>query len=257
MQAAAERALSDGLTALGANAAELDGAVVVTSPHTGEVRALVGGREPASTASTARSTRAGQIGSLIKPAVYLAALESGNYTLASVVDDSPIDVKLDNGDVWSPHDFDERDARPVPLVRALAESLNLATVRLGLDVGLEPIADVLGRLGLEQKPKLYPSMLLGALALTPLEVAQIYNTLANGGFRVPLRAVRSVIDEDGTVLSALSDRDRAGGRSRRRLPAEPSARAGHGARHGQDRARAAARRSHGRRQNRHLRRLAR
>ncbi|HXS79976.1 MAG TPA: penicillin-binding transpeptidase domain-containing protein, partial [Gammaproteobacteria bacterium] len=88
----------------------------------------------------------------------------------------------------------------VPLVRALAESYNMATVRLGLDVGLEPIADTLQRLGLEKKPTLYPSMLHGALALTPIEVAQIYNTLANGGFRVPLRAVRSVVAEDGEVL---------------------------------------------------------
>ncbi len=88
----------------------------------------------------------------------------------------------------------------MPLVRALAESLNMATVRLGLDVGLEPISRVLEQLGLEQKPPLYPSMLLGALALTPIEVAQVYNTLANGGFRVPLRAVRSVIGDDGAVL---------------------------------------------------------
>jgi penicillin-binding protein 1B len=76
----------------------------------------------------------------------------------------------------------------------------MATLRLGLDVGLEPISGVLKRLGLAQKPPLYPSMLLGALALTPIEVAQVYNTLANGGFRVPLRAVRSVIGEDGKVL---------------------------------------------------------
>jgi len=75
----------------------------------------------------------------------------------------------------------------------------MATVRLGLDVGLEPIAETLQRLGLKQKPTLYPSMLLGALALTPIEVAQIYNTLANGGFRVPLRAVRSVVAEDGEL----------------------------------------------------------
>jgi penicillin-binding protein 1B len=85
-------------------------------------------------------------------------------------------------------------------VRALAESFNMATVRLGLDVGLEPIGNVLQRLGLAQRPPLYPSMLLGALALTPIEVAQMYNTLANGGFRVPLRAVRSVIADDGELL---------------------------------------------------------
>jgi penicillin-binding protein 1B len=109
-------------------------------------------------------------------------------------------VKLENGDTWSPRNFDNEANGPVPVVRALAESLNMATVRVGLDVGLEPISRVLQQLGLAQRPPLYPSMLLGALALTPIEVAQIYNTLANGGFRVPLRSVRSVIGDDGTVL---------------------------------------------------------
>ena len=202
VQAAAERGLSVGITALGLNAKEIDGAIVVTSPHTGEVNALVGGRSGDGFNRALDAHR--PIGSLIKPAVYLTALESGRYTLASVIDDSPIEVKLDNGDVWSPHDYDGEPRGEVPLIRALAESLNLATVRLGLDVGLEPLAKNLGRLGLAQKPKLYPSMLLGALALTPLEVAQIYNTLANGGFRVPLRAVRSVVAEDGKVLQRYS-----------------------------------------------------
>jgi len=198
VQAAAERALGEGITSLGPKLKELDGAIVVTSPHTGEVNALVGGRSGQGFNRALDARR--PIGSLIKPAVYLAALESGRYTLASVLDDEPIDVKLDNGDVWSPHDYDGEPRGEVPLIRALAESLNLATVRLGLDVGLEPIAAALGRLGVAQKPRLYPSMLLGALALTPLEVAQVYNTLANGGFRVPLRAVRTVLGEDGQVL---------------------------------------------------------
>jgi penicillin-binding protein 1B len=109
-------------------------------------------------------------------------------------------VELDKKRTWTPSNFDNQAHGLVPLVRALAESYNMATVRLGLDVGLEPIATTLQRLGLEQKPTLYPSMLLGALALTPIEVAQIYNTLANGGFRVPLRAVRSVVAEDGELL---------------------------------------------------------
>jgi penicillin-binding protein 1B len=200
VQAAAERALASGLKALGQKADELEGAVVVTSPQTGEVRALVGGRHADYEGFNRALDARRPIGSLIKPAVYLAALESGRYTLASIVDDAPIEVKLPNGDAWLPSNFDNRAHGPVPLVRALAESLNMATVRLGLDVGLEPIRDVLQRLGLPQKPPLYPSMLLGALALTPIEVAQIYNTLANGGFRVPLRTVRSVIDENGKLL---------------------------------------------------------
>jgi penicillin-binding protein 1B len=200
VQFAAERALTNGIEALGKSAAEFQGAVVVTSPHTGEVKALVGGRDASYEGFNRALDARRQIGSLIKPAVYLAALESGRYSLASVIDDAPIVVPLDNKNTWTPSNFDEQAHGLVPLVRALAESYNMATVRLGLDVGLEPIADTLQRLGLQQKPTLYPSMLLGALALTPIEVAQIYNTLANGGFRVPLRAVRSVVGEDGELL---------------------------------------------------------
>jgi penicillin-binding protein 1B len=199
VQAAAERALDAGLDAMGKNAADLEGAVVVTSPHTGEVKALVGGRDANYEGFNRALDARRPIGSLIKPAVYLTALESGRYSLASVIDDAPIVVELDKRNTWTPSNFDDQAHGLVPLVRALAESYNLATVRLGLDVGLEPIADTLQRLGLQQKPKLYPSMLLGALALTPIEVAQVYNTLANGGFRVPLRAVRSVIAEDGEL----------------------------------------------------------
>jgi penicillin-binding protein 1B len=200
VQSAAESALADGIESLGAKSEQLDGAVVVTSPQTGEVRALVGGRRLGFDGFNRALDARRQIGSLIKPAVYLAALESGRYTLASIVDDAPIDVPLDNGDTWSPHNFDNEAHGPVPVVRALAESLNMATVRVGLDVGLGPISDALQRLGLDTKPNLYPSMLLGALTLTPLEVAQIYNTLADGGFRVPLRAVRSVASDDGELL---------------------------------------------------------
>jgi penicillin-binding protein 1B len=199
VQAAAERALDEGIEALGKNAASFEGAVVVTSPHTGEVKALVGGRNASYEGFNRALDARRQIGSLIKPVVYLTALESGRYSLASVIDDAPIVVQLDRRNSWTPSNFDGEAHGLVPLVRALAESYNLATVRLGLDVGLEPIADTLQRLGLTQKPTLYPSMLLGALALTPIEVAQIYNTLANGGFRVPLRSVRSVVAEDGEL----------------------------------------------------------
>jgi penicillin-binding protein 1B len=200
VQAGSERALANGLEALGKNAAEFEGAVVVTSPHTGEVKALVGGRDASFEGFNRALDARRQIGSLIKPAVYLTALESGRYSLASVIDDAPIVVQLDKRNTWTPSNFDDQAHGLVPLVRALAESYNMATVRLGLDVGLDEIADTLQRLGLQQKPTLYPSMLLGALALTPIEVAQIYNTLANGGFRVPLRAVRSVVAEDGELL---------------------------------------------------------
>jgi penicillin-binding protein 1B len=89
------------------------------------------------------------------------------------------------------------------MVRALAESMNLATVRLGLDVGLPRVADTLVRLGLETSPTLNPSLLLGTVEMTPLEVLQVYTTLANGGFRARLRAVQTVLDEHGRPLKSF------------------------------------------------------
>ena len=119
----------------------------------------------------------------------------------------------------------------MPLVRALAESLNLATVSLGLDVGLPNVAQSCERLGSSGRRPLLPSMLLGAVDVTPLEVAQLYNALANGGFRTPLRAVRAVVDAQGKTLQAIRSRSSTVADPVRRVPAEPGARAGDGARH--------------------------
>ena len=105
--------------------------------------------------------------------------------------------------VWRPENFTREFVRPVPLVRALAESLNLATVRLGVEIGLPKVAATLQRFGLPRKPLEVPALLLGALDVTPMEAAQLYNGLANGGFRMPLRAVRAVISEDGKPLKAF------------------------------------------------------
>src|SRR5690606_17347861 len=164
--------------------------------------ALVGGRNARAGGFNRALDARRPIGSLVKPAVYLSALESGRYTLGSVVDDAPLEVPLENGDVWTPKNFDGEARGPVPLVRALAESLNMATVRLGLELGLEPVAATLARLrGSEGRPRAYPSLLLGAVELTPFEVAELFNTFANGGFRAPLRAVRSVVAPDGSVLN--------------------------------------------------------
>jgi penicillin-binding protein 1B len=101
-----------------------------------------------------------------------------------------VDLKLPNGDRWNPANFDKQVRGPVPMVRALTQSLNLATVNLGLEVGLEQVARTFEQLGLDEAPPAYASMLLGATNLSPVEVAQMYNTLANGGFRSSLRAVR-------------------------------------------------------------------
>jgi penicillin-binding protein 1B len=143
------------------------------------------------------------IGSLVKPAVYLTALETGRYNAATVIEDAPIELKLGDGSIWAPQNFEHQVYGRVPMARALAESMNLATVRLGLDIGLPKVAETLQRLGLETPATLNPSLLLGTVEMTPLEVVQVYTSLANGGYRARLRAVRAVLDEQGRPLKSF------------------------------------------------------
>jgi penicillin-binding protein 1B len=181
----------------------LEGAVVVTAPQSGDVIALVGGRRVGYDGFDRALDAARPMGSLVKPFVYLTALETKRYTAASVIQDEPIDVKLRNGTHWQPVNFTREVYGPVPLVRALSESLNLATVGLGLDVGVSNVTKTLRRFGLQRQPVEVPAMLLGALDVTPIEVAQIYSGLASGGFGTRLRAVRAIISEDGKPLRAF------------------------------------------------------
>ena len=202
-QRRAARALTTGLDELERarpQLAGLEGAVVVTRPQTGEVLALVGGRHASFDGFNRALLAARPIGSLVKPAVYLAAVEDGRYHLGSLLLDEPIEIPLDNGTVWAPRNFDGDGEGEVTVLRALAESLNLATVRLGMDVGLPAVIDTLRRLGVERDIEPFPSLLLGALELTPVEVARVYGTVAGGGFRTPLRAVREIVDADGQAL---------------------------------------------------------
>ena len=183
--------------------AQLQAAVVVTAPQSGEVIALLGGREVGYNGFDRALDAVRPMGSLVKPFVYLTALETKRYTAATVIQDEPIDVRLKNGTHWKPLNFTKELYGPVPLVRALSESLNLATVGLGLDVGLPNVTKTLQRFGLQRAPLEVPAMVLGAVDVSPLEVAQIYGGLASGGFRTELRAVRAVISDDGKPLRAF------------------------------------------------------
>ncbi|HEY5264563.1 MAG TPA: penicillin-binding protein 1B [Steroidobacteraceae bacterium] len=206
-QAAAEHALTANLKRLDAasrvRGAHLEGAVIVAEPNSGDVIAVVGGRDIGTDGFNRALDAHRQIGSLVKPAVYLTAIETGRYNAATLIEDAPIALKLTDGSIWAPQNFEHQTYGQVPMARALAESMNLATVRLGLDLGLPQVADTLRRLGLETPPTLNPSMLLGTVEMTPLEVVQIYTSLANGGFRARLRAVRAVLDEHGKPLKSF------------------------------------------------------
>jgi penicillin-binding protein 1B len=184
--------------------ASLDGAIVLTAPASGDVIAIVGGRRVGYSGFNRALDAARPMGSLVKPFVYLTALETHRYNLASIVQDAPVDIRMPNGTHWRPVNFTRQTYGPVPLVRALAESLNLATVALGMSIGVTHVAQTLQRFGLERAPAQVPALLLGAVNATPLEVAQLYSGLANGGYRTPLRAVRAVISSAGQPLKAFA-----------------------------------------------------
>jgi len=204
-QRAAERALESRIKQLESSRklpnGKLQGAVVVTGIEGGEILAAVGGRDVRYAGFNRVLNAVRPIGSLVKPAVYLTALsDEQSYTLVTSLQDKPFMLKGRDGSEWRPQNYDHKVYGEVPLYSALTRSLNLATARLGMALGLDRVADTLERLGVERKIDLYPSMLLGSLALSPLEVTQLYHTLASGGFRTPLRAIRAVTDVHGEAL---------------------------------------------------------
>ena len=179
----------------------LEGAVVVTDSQTGEVEALVGGRDVHYRGFNRALDAARPVGSLLKPAIYLTALaEPSRYTLLTPIDDGPFVWKSRGAPDWTPANYDRTFHGMVPLRTALAQSYNVATARLGTELGIEKVLGTLRRLGIERELKPYASTLLGAVDLSPLEVAQMYQTIASGGFRTPLRAIREVTTQDGKPL---------------------------------------------------------
>ncbi|WP_116368914.1 penicillin-binding protein 1B [Parahaliea mediterranea] len=183
------------------NGDELESATVVTRFDTGEVAAVVGGREVRYAGFNRALDARRPAGSLLKPAVYLTALEQPQrYTLATPLSDTELQVAGPNNSVWEPRNFDRQAHGDVLLHRALANSYNLATARLGMELGLEHVVDMLRRLGIEGEIPEVPALTLGAGAYTPMDMAAMYQSIAAGGFRMPLRSIRDIVDANGEAL---------------------------------------------------------
>ncbi len=206
-QEAAENRLKTHLRELersrGLPAGKLQSAAVVTSVDGGEVLALVGGRDTGYAGFNRALDARRPIGSLVKPVVYLTALSRPHrYSLVSLLNDEELELIQPNGETWAPQNYDKRfHGDEVPLYLALAKSYNVATVRLALDVGIPSIVDTLDKLGYKGRPMAVPSVALGAFEMAPMEVAQVYNTLATGGYYTPLLSIREVLSKDSEPLT--------------------------------------------------------
>lgn len=203
-QKQAEKAVSGSLTRIEKQrpkASQLNAAFIASDIKTGEIRALVGDRNARVHGFNRALDARRPIGSVVKPAVYLTALaQPQRYNLATPLKDEPIKLKSSYGKQWQPQNVDNTFLGRLPLISALSQSRNVPTVTLGMTVGLENIADTIGKLGVSRSIKTVPAMTLGAVELSPFEVNQMYQTIANEGFYRPLHAVQAITRFDNEIL---------------------------------------------------------
>jgi penicillin-binding protein 1B len=206
----AEQAISTAMADLGKRANPVQAAAVVTDTHSGSVLAVIGSKLPGDTGFNRALDARRPIGSLVKPLVYLVALAQPNrWNLASLLDDSPVSLRQPDGSYWQPHNDDNQIHGQTPMVDALAHSMNLATIHLGMAIGLPRIQSFLKSFGLpDVSPS--PSLLIGALDLAPLQVAQLYQYLAADGHAMPMVAVRGVVDGNGRTIKRYQVQGGAG-----------------------------------------------
>jgi penicillin-binding protein 1B len=181
----------------------LQGCLIALRPQTGELLALIGGRDYRVSQFDRCTQARRQPGSVFKPFVYIAALEpvggTPHITLASFLDDSPLEIETPDGP-WQPRNHDDTFHETVTVREALEGSFNVATARLAQEVGVRRIAQVAHRLGIESPLPAVPSLALGTAELSPIEVAQAYASIASGGIRPETQSFEDVVDRDGRVL---------------------------------------------------------
>ena len=184
---------------------DLQAAAVVVSPSNGDVLAVVGGRKPSYKGFNRALNAERQIGSLIKPVIYLTALQgSTDYTLSTILDDTEFLYETPNQKDWQPENYDKEYHGDVTLYEALLKSYNIPAVRTGLDIGLDQVINTLSALGSKKAVSTLPSLTLGAIDMSPVEVATIYQSFAANGFHSPLRSVHAVLDKERNPLERYS-----------------------------------------------------
>ena len=178
---------------------DLQGAVLVQHPENGELIAAVGSTQDFTGFNRTVDAKR-QVGSLLKPVIYLSAIESGRYNWASQIQDAAVNIPVGGDKSWTPKNYSGGEHGVVTLQQALAHSYNLSAVRLGQEFGLSTFSNNLKKFGVTSDIPNYPSAFLGAVNMSPMEMLSIYGNFATGGFKYPTRAIRSVVDANGHVL---------------------------------------------------------
>lgn len=201
-QFAADNAVQKQLSALRKKSSKtkpLQAALLSANPASGELVAAIGSGSEFTGFNRAVDAKR-QVGSLLKPFIYMTALESGKYNLASPVNDSPVTLNLTDGSSWTPKNYDGVDHGYVPLTTALAKSYNQAAVNTGVEFGVGTLVNQMHRLGINEKIPTYPSLFLGSVELSPMDMLGMYQVVAAGGFRTPIISIRTVVDDRGSIL---------------------------------------------------------
>lgn len=178
----------------------LQAASVIADSQTGEVLALVGGRRGRVDGFNRALNAQRSVGSVIKPVTVLTALNAG-MSLTDLVNDQSITLTPKSGEAWSPKNFDSKTYGKLPMYLALSRSLNLAMVDLGQSLGLQNVQAQFTALTDRRPNNPYPSFLLGAEAMSPLQTLELYGNFASGGFHTRPKAVIAVLNEQGSALS--------------------------------------------------------
>ncbi len=180
---------------------DLQVSMVVTAVGSGEILALLGDKNPRFPGLNRALDAHRQIGSLMKPFVYLTALDQPQtYNLGTLISDDPVSIKGGDGKLWEPKNADNLSHGNMPLYLALANSENQATVRLGMQLTVKAVAKTVKAAGYDGELQQVPSMLIGTVDMSPMEVSGIYHTLAAEGVYTPLHAIREVLNAEGQPL---------------------------------------------------------
>tara|TARA_B100001175_G_scaffold316198_1_gene329502 strand:+ start:1107 stop:3404 length:2298 start_codon:yes stop_codon:yes gene_type:complete len=178
---------------------ELEGAAMVVDISTGEIKAVVGSANPSKFGFNRAINAIRPIGSLVKPFIYLTALNKyEEYNLTTILDDSKLSIKS-GGEKWEPNNFDKRFHGEIPLHVALWQSYNIASARLGIELGYDSVQETFSKLGISKPIERYPSLFIGSFEMSPFDAIQSYQAIAADGFYSPLRSIRDIKNIKGDI----------------------------------------------------------